>query len=111
MKLTRIFGIRSGRILAKNCSVKGTVISVEKSWLYVIKKPVRLYPNETNTRCSHFITFIYCVDSIPHRGKLFISPHIRCPQKDETIEVFYDPENPEDYACYSFGPAALPMGW
>ena len=111
MNLLRIFGIGSKRILKKNHSAKGVVTLARKSALYVIKKPVLLYPNDSNTLYSHFITFTYCVDSISYQGKLFIGPNSRCPQKGEQIDVYYDPENPKNYACYAFGPAARPMGW
>ena len=111
MNLFCVFGIGSARILEKGCNVTGTVTAVRNSGLYVIKKPVRLYPNENNTRFSHFVAFRYTVNGATYEGKLFLTPHIRCPQKGERIEVFYDPEKPEMYACHSFGPAALPMGW
>lgn len=105
------FGIGEQKILAKNHSVTGTVTMVQRSYLYVIKKPVRLYPNEHNTRYSHFITFRYVVDAVVYTGKRFITPYYRCPRKGETIEVFYDPEKPENYACYAFGPADAWEGW
>ena len=111
MKLLRMFGIGSHRILAKNCCVSTTVTRVRNSWLYVIKKPVRIGITEQNTRFSHFIHFTYNVDGTPYEGVLFISPYYRCPQKGETITVYYDPEKPEKYACYAFGPASLPVGW
>lgn len=111
MKLFRIFGIGSKKILEKNCSVTGRVTMVQKSYLYVVKKPVRLYVNEKNTLFSHYITFTYTVDGTAYTGKLFISLRYRCPQKGERIEVFYDPEKPENYACYAFGPAVKPIGW
>ena len=111
MRLLRIFGIGADRILSKNKSVTGKVSVVRNSYLYVIKKPVRLYINERNTRFSHFISFRYVVDSIVYEGSLFLTPHIRCPQVGEEIEVFYDPDKPQDYACYNFGPATLPVGW
>lgn len=111
MKLFRIFGIGEDKILAKNHSVSGTVTMVQKSYLYVIKKPVRLSISDNNTLYSHFITFRYVVDSVPYIGKRFITPYFRCPQKGEKIEVFYDPEKPENYACYAFGPAVRPIGW
>lgn len=111
MKLFSMFGIGSDRILAKDCHVKGTVTLVQDSYLYVIKKPVRLYLNESNTIVSHWITFTYTVDNIPYTGKLFISPHYRVPGKGEQIEVYYDPAKPERYACYAFGPTVKPMGW
>ena len=111
MKLFRVFGIGSQKILAKNCSVPATVSRVDKSYLYVIKKPVRLGITEQNTQYSHYIHFTYGVTGTEYRGKLFINPNYRCPQKGERIDVFYDPENPEDYACYAFGPNATIMGW
>lgn len=111
MKLLRIFSIGSQKILAKNHSVPGIVTMARNSALYVIKKPVRLYPNEKNTMYSHFITFQYTVDTVPYNGKLFVAPQFRCPQKGENIEVFYDPGKPEHYACYAFGPNVTMIGW
>lgn len=111
MKLLRIFSIGADRILTKNCCVNGHVTEVKKSYLYVVKKPVRLYINDSNTLYSHFITFTYTVGSTPYTGTLFVSLNYRCPQKDEQIEVYYDPKKPENYACYAFGPASRPIGW
>ena len=111
MKLFSMFGIGADKILAMDCHVKGTVTMVQNSYLYVVKKPVRLYVNERNTKCSHIITFTYTVDSIPYTGKLFITPYYRVPQKGEQIEIFYNPEKPENYACYAFGPNPNPLGW
>ena len=111
MKLFRIFSIGSKGILAKGHKVSGTVTGVSRSYIYVVKKPVRIGITEKNTLYSHYITFTYTVDNIPYKGKLFISLNYRCPQKGETIHVYYDPEKPENYACYSFGPASRPIGW
>lgn len=111
MNLLRIFGIGADKILAKNCPVTGSVTTVQKSYLYVVKKPVRLYVNDQNTLFSHYITFTYTVDNIPYKGKRFVSLRYRCPQVGEKIEVYYDPEKPENYACYTFGPAVRPIGW
>ena len=111
MMILRMFGVGAEKILAKDCHVKGTVTLVQDSYLYVVKKPVRLYPNPSNTLYSHIITFRYTVDSIPYTGKLFVSLNYRCPAKGEQIDVYYDPEKPERYACYSFGPATRPIGW
>lgn len=111
MNIFRIFGIGSETILKKNCYVPGFVTMVSDSHIYVIKKPVRLYPDSTNTKYSHIITFRYVVDNVPYTGKLFVSPHYRCPQKGETIHVYYDPNKPERYACYAFGPGVPLSGW
>lgn len=111
MKLLSVFGIGSHKILAKGTSVKGTVTAVHRSVLHVEKKPVRLLPNEKNTRYSHFITFSYIVDTVSYQGRLFVDLRCRCPQKGETIEVFYDPDKPQNYACYAFEPKTSPIGW
>jgi len=111
MNPLRIFHIGTKKILDKGHCVKGTVTMVQNSYLYVVKKPVRLYVNEKNTLFSHYITFVYTVDSIPYTGKLWISLRYRCPQKGEQIDVYYDPEKPKNYACYTFGPASRPIGW
>lgn len=110
MKLLRIFGIGANCILAKDYCVQGTVTQVQRTWLHTVKKPVRLYINEQNTLFSHFITFAYTVDGVQYSGKLFVDLRFRCPQKGERIDVYCDPEKPEHYACYAFGPGAQ-IGW
>lgn len=111
MKLLRIFSIGADRILAKNCCTRAVVTAVGNSYLHVVKKPVRLVPNERNTIYSHYIFFTYTVDNIPCKGKLYVDLQYRCPQKGEVIDVYYDPEKPQNYACYSFGPNVNPIGW
>ena len=111
MNILRIFGLGSHKILAKNCSTKATVTTVQTSYIHVVKKPVRLYLNPTNTICSHFISFTYTVDNIPYKGKLYVDLSFRCPQKGAQLDVYYDPENPRNYAFYSFGPNPDPIGW
>lgn len=111
MKLFSMFGIGADKILAMDHHVKATVTGVGNSYLYVVKKPVRLYVNESNTLYSHWVHFTYTVDNIPYKGKLFVSLNYRCPKKGEQIDVYYDPAKPERYAFYSFGPAVRPMGW
>lgn len=111
MKFFRIFSIGSSKILARGHSVSGIVTGVSRSYLYVVKKPVRLYVNNQNTMTSHYIFFTYTVNGISYKGKLWVSLQYRCPQKGEQIEVFYDPEKPENYACYAFGPNTRLIGW
>ena len=111
MNVFRIFGIGKEKILAKNCSVKGTVTLVANSYIHVVKKPVRIGITPENTLFSHMITFVYRVDNIPYTGKLYVDLRYRCPQKGEQIDVYYDPDNPKNYACYAFGPGVNPIGW
>ena len=111
MKLLRMFGIGEKKILAKDCSVKGIVTMVQLSRIYVVKKPVRIFITEDNTMFSHWIRFTYTVNGITYTGTRWISLRYRCPQKGEQIDVYYDPANPENYACYAFGPATRPIDW
>ena len=111
MNILRIFGIGAGKILAKNHSVQGIVTGVCISRIHVAKKPVRIMITENNTMFSHYILFQYTVDNVMYNGKLYIDLRYRCPQKGETISVFYDPEDPRQYACYAFGPGTFPIGW
>ena len=111
MRLLRVFSIGADKILAKNCHTTGIVTAVGNSYIHVVKKPVRLYPNDRNTIYSHYIFFTYTVDSIPYKGKLYVDLAYRCPQKGEAIEVYYDPKNPKNFAFYSFGPNVNPIGW
>ena len=111
MNLFRMFGIGEQKILENRCSVKGTVSMVQISRIYVVKKPVRIFITEKNTMFSHWITFTYRVNGITHTGKRWISLRYRCPQVGEEIDIFYDPEKPENYACYAFGPNTRLIGW
>lgn len=111
MKLFRMFGIGEKKILAKDCSVKGIVTMVQLSRIYVVKKPVRIFITEDNTMFSHWIRFTYTVNGITYTGTRWISLRYRCPQKGEQIDVYYDPEKPENYACYAFGPNTRLIGW
>lgn len=111
MKLFRIFSIGNRKILLQGHHVTGTVTGVSRSYLYVVKKPVRLVPTDQNTMTSHYIFFTYTVNGISYRGKLWVSLRDRCPQKGERIDIYYDPAKPKNYACFAFGPAVKPIGW
>lgn len=111
MKLLRMFSVGADKILGKNCCVKGTVTLVQDSYIYVVKKPVRIGITPENTAVSHFINFSYTVEGIPYSGKLFVNPYYRCPSKGELIDVYYDPEKPKNYACHAFDPKVNPFGW
>lgn len=111
MNPLRVFGLWNQEILAKKRCTKATVTSVRTSFLHVVKKPLRLHINYGNTIFSHFISFTYTVKGIPYRGVLYVDLQYRCPQKGEQIDVYYDPESPQNYAFYPFGPNTDPIGW
>ena len=105
MNLFHFFGIGANKVLSQNQRVPGTVTAATPCrWLSIKTKPVRLYTSENNTIHPYAITFTYRVDSASYTGKLYIPLHCRVPQKGETIEIYYDPDRPRHYACYSFGP-------
>lgn len=105
MNILRLFGLGNKAILTKDCHVPGTVTAVSRCWwLTVNTKPVRRFSGDGALHPS-IIAFTYQVDSISYTGRLYIPLHYRVPQKEETISVYYDPENPKRYACYAFGPA------
>lgn len=111
MNLFRVFGIWEQDILSKNCRTTGTVTLVQSSFIHVVKKPIRIGINPNNTIFSHFITFTYTVDGVTYKGKRYVDLYYRCPEKGEQIDVYYDPEKPENYACYAFGPNMQLNGW
>ncbi len=104
MNLLRLFGFGSDKVLAKGFHVPGKVTKTYSCWwLKVNTKPVRLHSLD-GARFPHIITFAYTVDSIPYEGKLWVPYSLRPPQPGEEIPVYYDPDKPEHYACYAFGP-------
>lgn len=105
MNILRTFSIGSQKILAKGVSVPSTVTKVYLCWwLKINTKPVRRFSGD-GAVYPHIITFRYTVDGTEYTGKLYIPVRYHVPPKGTTIEVFYDPEKPQDYACYAFGPA------
>ena len=103
MNIFRLFGIGGSKVRAADCSVPGTVTAVNRCWwLKVNTKPVRRFSGDGAVYPS-IITFSYQVDNIPYVGKLYIPHHYRVPQTGETIDVYYDPANPKNYACRVFG--------
>lgn len=107
MNFLKLFGIGSDAILEKHCCVKGKVTKVSRCWwLTVNTKPERRFSGDGAVYPS-IITFEYQVDSIPYTGKRYIPIRYRVPLTGESIDVYYDPEKPEKYACYAFGPGIM----
>lgn len=102
MDIFRLFGAGDSRVIREGSLISGTVTGVSRSYLYVIKKPVRLYPNESNTRFSHYVAFTYSVDGTTYTGKRWVSCRYRCPQVGEQIDLFCDSNNPRRWACAPF---------
>ena len=105
MNLLRVFGIGANKILAKNCQTNALVTGSSRCWWFTINtKAVRRYSGD-GAVYPNILTFSYRVDNIPYTGKRFLSPYCRVPQPGETICIYYDPENPKNFACAPFAPA------
>ncbi len=112
MKFLRTFGIGEERILMQGFCAPGIVKKVDKCWWISVKTTLaRICATSDNTIHPHIITFSYHADSREYEGKRFIWIRYHCPQKDETITVYYDPEKPCDYACRAFGPKTVTIKW
>ncbi len=104
MNILQLFGIGSQKILEKDCSAEGIVIDRYRCWWCKVNtKAVRLHSFD-GAVFPHIITFSYSVNQTSYTGKLWVGVRWRAPLKGEHISVYYDPENPGKYACYTFGP-------
>ncbi len=112
MNLLRVLGFGEARILGLGVYAPGLVTKVYRCWWMSVKtKAIRLYASNENTVHPHIITFIYTVNGIAYEGKRFIWIRHRCPQKGESFNVYYDPDDPRQYACHSFGPGITSISW
>ena len=103
MKLLRIFSVGADAILKKGHSVRTTVTKVHRCWwLRINTKPIRRYSGD-GAVYPHIIYFTYQVNGTDYDGALWIPVRYRVPAAGEAIEIYYDPEKPEKYACYAFG--------
>ena len=111
MKFLSMFGIGDNNIFDLNCNTNGVVTHVHRCWWFKIKtKPVRIYATIENTAYPHIITFSYAVDGKTYEGKRYVDIRYRVPQIGETITVYYDPQKPQNYACYAVGPGMTEIG-
>ena len=86
------------KILAQNHTTIGTVVQVKKCWwLKVNTKPFRTNALD-GALFPHIIHFTYNVDGKEHKGSRYISWSVHCPQPQEWITVYYDPEKPSKCA-------------
>lgn len=95
----RMFGIGTAEALAGE-KTKGTVTQVKTCyWLKVNTKPVRAHMAD-GARFPHIIHIAYSVDGKTYTAKRWVPWHQRCPVKDESITVNYEPDAPEKYGVF-----------
>ena len=95
MRLLQLLGIGAKRLMEQGEQTTGTVTEVKTCWwLKVNTNPVRSHMWD-GALFPHQITYRYTVDGREYPGKRIISPYAACPNKGDTLPVFYRPEQPE----------------
>jgi len=98
MNILQLLGFGSKKLISQGTAIRGNVVGVQKCWWIKINtKPIRSHALD-GALFPHIITYEYDVSGNKYCGKQMISAYARCPQKYESIQVFYDPARPEKSA-------------
>ena len=93
-----MLGIGAGRIIKTGGKTSGKVTKVSTCWWPKINtKPVRKHMWD-GAVYPHIIDFAYTVNGKEYTGRRYVSWEKTCPQMNETIQVYYDREDPAKYA-------------
>ena len=93
----RMFGIGVTNAIAGE-QTEGKVTEVKTCWwLKVNTKPIRRNMFD-GTVFPHIICFTYVVGGQTYRGKRYVNWDKPCPQKGAKLTVYYEKENPANYA-------------
>lgn len=89
---------RNQKLILEDHRAVGTISAVKTCWWIKINtKHVRMHALD-GAKFPHIIYFTYDVNGIAYQGCSCISYYLRCPNKGETITVFYDKDDPARYA-------------
>ena len=98
MKIFRIPGIGSKKIIDAGCKTEGKVTAVKECWwIQINTKPVRRFSGDGSVY-PQMVYFQYRVEGIEYNGKKMIHWDSRRPSIGEKITVWYDPKKPKRYA-------------
>ena len=98
MGIFNMFGGGRKRILAQGERTQGTVTKAAACrWLKVNRKPVRIHVLD-GAAFPHIIPFRYWVNDRGYAGTAYVNWNVRCPEVGEKITVFFDREDPAQYA-------------
>ena len=101
--MLRIFGIGVSAAIAGE-KTEGLVTDVKTCWwLKVNTKPVRRNMYD-GALFPHIIYFTYRVNGQTYTGKRYVNWNKRCPMKGEKITVYYEQDNPENFAVIISAP-------
>ena len=93
----------SEKIISENKKTTGTITSVKTCWWIKINtKPFRRHALD-GAKFPHIIYFTYTVNGSAYQGSSCVEWYLRCPNKGETVTVFYDKSDPAQYAVSPSG--------
>ena len=93
----------SEKIISENERTTGMITSVKTCWWIKINtKPFRRHMLD-GAKFPHIIRFTYTVNGAAYQGSSCVDWHLRCPNKGETVTVFYDKDDPAQYAVSPSG--------
>ena len=94
---------RNQKLALENNKATGTIMAVKTCWWIKINtKSVRMHALD-GAKFPHIIYFTYNVNDIAYQGISCVSYYLRCPNKGETITIFYDKNEPAQYAVSLYG--------
>ena len=91
------------KLVLENNKATGTITVVKTCWWIKINtKNVRMHALD-GAKFPHIIYFTYNVNDMEYQGSSCVSYYLRCPNKEETITIFYDKNEPAQYAVSLYG--------
>lgn len=94
MRIFQTLGLGEKQILTGGYCVDGKVTEVKTChWLKVNTKLARINPLD-GAQFPHVIYFTYAVNGREYTGSRYVNWNTRCPNKGESIIVYYSEEDP-----------------
>lgn len=94
MGILNTFGADGERIAALGHTAVGVITDVRECW-WIGSSPAHAGAYDT---FPHLVYFSYSVDNIRYSGCRYVAAGGRFPETGEEITVYYDPENPKNFA-------------
>lgn len=93
----------SAKIISENNQTTGTITAVKTCWWIKINtKPFRRHMLD-GAKFPHIIYFTYAVNGAAYQGSSCVDWQLRCPNKGETVTVFYNETDPAKCAVSPSG--------
>ena len=98
MGLLNMFGGDAERIISLDTKTVGIVTDVRECWWLGGGSAPAMADGFVSEPAPHLIYFEYSVEGKRYSGSRFVGSDGRFPDIGEELTVFYDPENPRNYA-------------